>query len=410
MIGVTSFFRDRRGVEGPSPGSGPEARGRTPGDPLRVWTPATATGEEAYSIAMMLLKELAQTGKKRDIQVFATDVNERALDRAREGKYPASITADVPQEYVRKYFTSTGDGAFLQVNKEVRESVVFARQDLLTDPPFSKLDLIICRNFLIYLEPEAQEKSITLFHYALKEGGYLFLGNAETVGGKSRFFRSIGRKQCRVYRKLETIPASRLPVSVPYARERHAPVDKQARIAEQSGSLMEIIQEKLLEEYAPAAVAIDQNYEIIYHNGPTNRYLFQPRGVPTQNFLELVPEGLRSRIRGALYRSGREERPVVVRTSVAGDDNKKRNVLHPDNEGRGKPLHRGLSGGGRAFKERSRRTGRCGRSLKRRRSTSSKANCPRRAPISRAHIEAVEEHERGVPVLERGIAGRQRGA
>jgi two-component system CheB/CheR fusion protein len=322
MIGVTSFFRDRVAWKALNLEVVRKIAAENTDLPVRVWTPASATGEEAYSIAMMLLHEIALAGKKRDIQVFATDVNERALERAREGKYPASITADVSQEYIQKYFSSTDDGNFLIINKDVRECVVFARQDLLTDPPFSKLDLIICRNFLIYLEPEAQEKSITLFHYALRGGGYLFLGNAETVGRKSAFFKSIGHKYCRVYRKLETKPASRLPISVPYAAERQTPPARQAQLTEQGRSLIEIIQEKLLEEYGPASVAIDQNYEIIYYNGPTNRYLRQPRGVPTQNLLELVPENLRSRIRGALYRSSREGKTVSIRASlpVAGEN------------------------------------------------------------------------------------------
>ncbi len=326
MIGVTSFFRDRVAWKALNLEAVRKIVAENTNLPVRVWTPASATGEEAYSIAMMLLRELDVAGKKRDVQVFATDVNDRALERAREGRYPASISADVPQEYVQKYFTSADDGNCLIINKNVRECVVFARQDLLTDPPFSKLDLIICRNFMIYLEPEAQEKCVTLFHYALNNGGFLFLGNAETVGRKSALFKSIGRKQCRIYRKLETKPASRLPISVPYATERQAPSARQTQMTEQGPSVMEIIQEKLLEEYGPASVAIDQNYEIIYHNGPTNKYLRQPRGVPTQNLLELLPENLRTRIRGALYRSGREDRPVVISTSVAGDDNRKRQV------------------------------------------------------------------------------------
>jgi two-component system CheB/CheR fusion protein len=327
MIGVTSFFRDRVAWKALNLEAIRKIADDNGDTPVRVWTPASATGEEAYSIAMMLLRELALTGKTRDLQVFATDVNDRALEKAREGKYPVSIAADVPQEYIQKYFTPAEDGNFLVINKDVRESVVFARQDLLTDPPFSRLDLIICRNFLIYLEPEAQEKSITLFHYALKEGGFLFLGNAETVGRKSRLFKSIGHKQCRIYRKLEAKPASKLPISVPYAVERTAAQPaKQAQVADQRQTDIEIVQEKLLEEYAPASVAIDQNYEIVYHSGPTNRYLRQPRGVPTQNLLELLPESLRSRIRGAMYRSGREDRMVAIRTSVAGDDNRKRQV------------------------------------------------------------------------------------
>ena len=328
MIGVTSFFRDRVAWKALNLEAVRQIAVENTTLPLRVWTPASATGEEAYSIAMMLLHELALAGKKRDIHVFATDVNDRALERAREGRYPVSITMDVPQEYIQKYFTPTDDANFLVINRDVRECVVFAKQDILTDPPFSKLDLIICRNFLIYLEPEAQEKSISLFHYALNDGGFLFLGNSETVGKKGRFFKSIGHKQCRVYRKQGTKSASRLPITVPYASDRTAAyAAKQAHYAELKRSFTEIIQEKLLETYAPAAVAIDQNYEIIYNNGPIKRYLTQPRGMPTQNLLELVPENLRSRIRGALYRSGHEERPVAIRTNMAGDDNKKRQVL-----------------------------------------------------------------------------------
>jgi two-component system CheB/CheR fusion protein len=316
MIGVTSFFRDRAAWKALTLEVVRKLAAENADAAIRIWTAASATGEEAYSITMLLSHELALAGKKRDIQVFATDVNDRALEQAREGRYPASISADVPREYIDKYFTYSDDGGSLIVTKEIRERVVFAKQDLLTDPPFSKLDLIICRNFLIYLEPEAQEKSIKLFHYALNSGGYLFLGNAETVGRKSALFKSIGHKQCRVYRKLDTKTASRLPISVPYATERQAPHAKQAQMTEQGRSVMEIIQEKLLEVYGPACVAIDQNYEIIYHNGPTNRYLRQPRGVPTHNLLTLLPENLRSRMRGAIYRANHEEKTVTMRASL----------------------------------------------------------------------------------------------
>jgi two-component system CheB/CheR fusion protein len=182
MIGVTSFFRDRVAWKALNIEVVKKLAAEDTTLPVRVWTPASATGEEAYSITMMLAHELALSGKKREIDVFATDVNDRALEKAREGKYPSSISVDVPREYIQKYFTSTGDGQALVVSKEIRECVVVAKQDLLTDPPFSRLDLIVCRNFMIYLEPEAQEKCISLFHYALKDGGYLFLGNAETVG------------------------------------------------------------------------------------------------------------------------------------------------------------------------------------------------------------------------------------
>ncbi len=290
---------------------------------------------------------------------------------------------------------------------------------------------------MIYLEPDAQEKCITLFHYALNEGGFLFLGNAETVGKKSRLFQSIGHKQCRVYRKLETKPASRLPISVPYAAERSAQqASKQAQLAEQRRSFTEIVQEKLLEEYAPASVAIDQNYEIIYHNGPTNKYLLQPRGVPTQNLLELLPENLRSRIRGALYRSSHEGKTVSIRASlpVAGE-NPPRSPLSKGGSKIIPPLAKGGRGDlqpvrqislritkaaenlfivvfqekGVALQGGCRRAGRCHRH-RGDRDPSARRRTLGHTPGSSEPHRTAQEPERGAPVLERGIAGRERGA
>ncbi|MEJ2031487.1 MAG: CheR family methyltransferase, partial [Deltaproteobacteria bacterium] len=326
LIGVTSFFRDRVAWKALNNQVVRKLVGEDTGRPVRVWTPATATGEEAFSITMMLAHELSQAERKREIMVFATDVNNAALEKAREGRYPASISVDVPEEYLQKYFSPTEDGQALIVNKEIRERVVFARHDLLTDPPFSRLDLIICRNFMIYLEPDAQEKCITLFHYALKDGGYLFLGNAETVGKKTKLFKSIGHKQCRVYRKIETNPASRLPLPVPYAAERTAGPPAPTAPCPERQPFIGPVQEFLLEEFAPAAIAIDQNYDVLYHNGPTNRYLRQPRGVPTLNLLALLPEALRKRVRSALFRVGQEGKPVAIRASLPGGDDHKKTV------------------------------------------------------------------------------------
>ena len=214
MIGVTSFFRDRLAWKALSVGVIRKLVVEDGPAPIRVWTPACATGEESYSIAMMLRHELDLAGRRRELQVFATDVNDGALEKAREGKYPASIAADVPADYLSKFFTYTDDGRTLTVSKELRQHVIFAKQDILTDPPFSRLDLVICRNLLIYLEPDAQEKCITLFHYALKSGGYLFLGNAESPGRKGTLFKSLAHKKCRVYEKIETEPSSRLPLTM----------------------------------------------------------------------------------------------------------------------------------------------------------------------------------------------------
>ena len=221
MIGVTSFFRDRLAWKALHLDVTRKLVAQDDDSPIRVWTPACATGEEPYSIAMMLQQELDLAGKKREIQVFATDVND-TLERAREGMYPASIAADVPADYMKKFFTSSENGLSVTVNKEIRQHIVFAKHDLLTDPPFSRLDLVICRNLLIYLEADAQEKCISLFHYALKEGGSLFLGGAESPGRNSALFIPLPHKKCRVYRKGEKSPSIRTPLAVPYAAERSA--------------------------------------------------------------------------------------------------------------------------------------------------------------------------------------------
>ncbi len=327
MIGVTSFFRDQAAWNilktDIIKGLGPDNDDL----PLRVWVPACATGEEAYSITMLLCYEFEVACRRKEIQVFATDLNDRALEKAREGKYPASVVSDIPPDYLRNFCTCSEDGLFVHINKEVRERVVFARQDLLTDPPFSRLDLVICRNLLIYLEPDAQEKCIAIFHYALKEGGYLFLGNAESTNRNSALFKSLGHKKARLYQKLEARPATRLPLAVPLAAERSNLSPARQATAGQKESLVEFIQSALLEDYAPAAVAIDQNYDILYHNGATNKYLRPPRGTPTQNLIELLPDNLGRRLRGGIYRAMSEVRPIVLRAGIVGVDERKRQLI-----------------------------------------------------------------------------------
>jgi len=326
MIGVTSFFRDRLAWKSLRIGVVERLAAQKDDTPVRVWTPACATGEEAYSIAMMLRHELDLAGRKREVQVFATDVNDRALEKAREGRYPASISADVPQEFMRKFFTYSDDGISVTISKDMRQHVIFAKQDILTDPPFSRLDLVICRNLLIYLEPDAQEKCVTLFHYALRPGGYLFLGNAESPGRMSALFKSLAHKKCRIYEKVEVEPPSRLPLSVPFAAERAAVTLRQPPALDQIQSVIQLSQDTLLEAYAPAAVTIDQNYEVLYHNGPTSRYLKQPHGATTRNLLKLIPENLRNRIRAAIYKVTQEARPVSIRAGIDGDEGQRRQV------------------------------------------------------------------------------------
>ncbi|HUJ69237.1 MAG TPA: chemotaxis protein CheB, partial [Syntrophorhabdales bacterium] len=326
MIGVTSFFRDKLSWKALHLDVTRKLALMEDDTPIRVWTPACATGEEAYSIAMMLQHELDIAGRKREIQVFATDVNDRALEKAREGTYPSSIASDMPPEYIAKFFTPSGDGLSLTISKEIRQHIVFAKQDLLTDPPFSRLDLVICRNLLIYLEPDAQEKCITLFHYALKTGGYLFLGNAESPGRGNTLFIALAHKKCRVYRAVEVKEPARMPLAVPFAAEHATPPPARQAGADFRQPLTEFIHQALLEEFAPASVVITQAFDIVFNNGPTHRYLRQPHGPPTQNLLDLLPKHLHNRVRAGLFRAAQEMKPVSIRTNMTDESGRKRQV------------------------------------------------------------------------------------
>jgi two-component system, chemotaxis family, CheB/CheR fusion protein len=327
MIGVTSFFRDRLAWKDLHIEVTRKLAAREDDSPIRIWTPACATGEEAYSIAMLLQDELDLRGRKRELQIFATDVNDKALEQAREGTYQAALTADLPPDYLKRFFTLSEDGLSATINKEIRQYVVFAKHDLLSDPPFSRLDLVICRNLLIYLDPVAQEKCIALFHYALREEGFLFLGNAESPGRRNTFFNSVGHKKCRLYRKAETKVSSRMPLAPPFATERNSATPPRPEPPNVRPPAIQSIQEALLEEYAPAAVAIDRNHDILYHNGPTNRYLRQPRGTPTQNVFDLLPESLRNRVRGGLFRAAKETKPVSIRATILDESERKRQLV-----------------------------------------------------------------------------------
>ncbi len=319
MIGVTSFFRDRLAWKSLGSDVIKKLVVAQSDSPIRIWTPACATGEEAYSIAMTLQDELDLSGRKREMQIFASDINDNALEKARTGIYPESVSADIPTRYMKKFFDHTGDGLAVTVNKELRQHIVFAKHDILSNPPFSRMDLIICRNFLIYLEPDAQEKVMYLLHYALRDGGYLFLGNAESLGNNDALFQSVQHRKDRIYRKIESESLLKAPMSIPFtAKYSQSFPARPALVSEYRPTVTDIVQKALLREYAPAAVAISQNFEILYYSGATDRYLRQPEGAPTQNLIELLPDNLRSRIRGGVYRIIRGEKPVSIRTNISG--------------------------------------------------------------------------------------------
>ena len=312
LISVTSFFRDPDAYQAlEAEVIVPLVHAREPHEPLRVWCAGCATGEEPYSLGILLLEQLAAAQKRCPVQIFATDADEDALEVARRATYPASLAADVSPARLARFFTPVDDSSY-QVNKPLREIVVFARQNLITDAPFSRLDLIVCRNLLIYLEPEVQERVIALLHFALNDGGFLFLGPSETIGRSIDLFEPVSKKW-RIYRRLG--PARPERVDIPIA----AAVDPVARVRRPIGStatrpvsFADMTQRLLLDQFAPAAVLINRKYEILYYFGPTDRFLAVPAGEPTQDLLLLAREGLRTKLRSAIHKAVRENALVTL--------------------------------------------------------------------------------------------------
>jgi len=306
LIKVTSFFREpaawqmlqeqviRRLVAEKAAGA-----------PLRVWIPACASGEEAYSIAMVLIEEIQASGKECPLQVFASDVDTEALETARAGVYPEGVAAHVRPEWLSRFFVK-GEHSY-RVNKELRDTVVFARHSLVSDPPFSRLDVISCRNLLIYLEPAVQEKLLFLLHFGLVEGGYLFLGSAEGIGPQKDLFEVVSAKW-RIYRRIGPTHHEKLALPIAAVPVVHELAPNQPNL----GRLPALAQHLLLQRYAPACVIIDRSGEILYFHGRTDDYLGQPSGPPTQDLIAQARNGLRSKLRGAVQASIRENQRVVV--------------------------------------------------------------------------------------------------
>ena len=320
LINVTSFFRDPeafRALEAMV--IAPLVRSKEADAPLRIWAPGSATGEEAYSLGMLTHEQLALAQKSCAVQIFATDVDEGSLEIARQATYPESISADVSTERLERFFARASESVF-RVNKQLRESLVFAVQNLISDAPFSRLDLITCRNVLIYLEPEVQKKVISLFHFALNPGGYLFLGPSETIGRQLDLFELVSKKW-RIYRRL--VPTRPEPIEFP--------ISSKARPLAQSGrpagtgtagpvGYSELTHRALLDEFAPAAVLINRQNQILYFFGTTTRYLDVPTGEPTQDLMVMAREGLRIAIRAGISEAIRRGETVRVQDAQVKRD------------------------------------------------------------------------------------------
>jgi len=311
LIGVTSFFRDPAAFTALRERVIPLVLGdRVPETPVRVWVPACSTGEEAYSLAMLFEEVLGNLGRDFPLQIFATDIDDRSIERARIGLYPASIAADVSPERLSRFFAQE-EKDFYRVKKTLRDQVVFAEQDVLKDPPFSKLDLISCRNMLIYLESVLQKRLIPLFHYALAPGGFLFLGNSESVGEFTNLFNVTERKW-KIYRRRDSsgIPLAVLRVpALPTIGERYQEAAV-ADLKDRKVSPKELAERLLLQDYAPACVAVNEQGEILYVHGRTGKYLEIASGEASLNLIRSAREGLKAELAHALRKVATHRRPV----------------------------------------------------------------------------------------------------
>ncbi|MEI7849250.1 MAG: chemotaxis protein CheB, partial [Chloroflexota bacterium] len=315
LIGVTSFFRDPDVWEQLKNEAIPGLLATHPeGAVFRAWTTGCATGEEAYSLAMVFQEVLEEQKPAAhfSLQIFATDLDKQAVDVARLGCYPAKIVADVGETRLRHFFTKDERGYW--VNKEIREMITFAPQNLVMDPPFTRLDLLTCRNLLIYLESDMQKKLLPLFNYCLNPGGILVLGNSETAGQNSDYFAPLPGRS-RIYRQLNTGQRPELadfPTIFTQPKLKTIPfITTASGIKMPANNLKTLIESILLQVYSPAAVLINNEGDILYISGKTGKYLEPAIGKANLNIFAMAREGLGNLLMGAIARAARDQ--VTVR-------------------------------------------------------------------------------------------------
>jgi two-component system, chemotaxis family, CheB/CheR fusion protein len=315
LIGVTSFFRD------PEAFAALEAKviprlfaGKPAGGVIRVWVYGCSTGEEAYSIAILIQEHIETLKQTFKVQIFATDVDKQAIEQARSGVFPVNIAADVSPERLARFFIRDQDGGVYRIQKFIRDLLVFSEQDVIKDPPFSRLDLISCRNLLIYLNGQLQKKLITLFHYALNPEGVLFLGTSETVGELATLFTALDRKAKLYLRQTDILGAARPAledlapvVSDIETHPRRPPADGRV---EGRSSLRELTEKALLLHYAQAGVLVNSRNEILHVYGRTGKYLEPAPGDARMNIVTMAREGLRRELTTALHKAVTRKEPV----------------------------------------------------------------------------------------------------
>ncbi len=320
LIGVTNFFRDpavwKLLGEQTLPALLAE---RAPGQILRAWVPGCSTGEEAYSLAITFKEAIERLKPKADftVQIFATDLDRDAIDTARQGLFPENIAADVSAERLKRFFTKEERG--YRLRKEIRAMVTFAPQNLIMDPPFTKLDILCCRNLLIYLTAEVQKKLMPLFHYSLRPGGILLLGSAETVGDGADLFTPLNSK-ARIFQRRESLlRAERIAFPASFSSSPSA-LSEAAPAVKPLASLQSLADQLILQQYAPPAVLTNDKGDIFYVSGRTGKYLEPAAGKANWNLLAMAREGLRYELPGAFQKALHQQAGVKLHGLTVGTD------------------------------------------------------------------------------------------
>ena len=301
LIGVTNFFRDPKVWEYLKMVVLPQMLAANPdGRAFKAWIPACSTGEEAYSLAMVFQEVVAGSNppSKYSLQIFATDLSADAIDRARQGRFPTTISSDVSTERLERFFLQ--DKNDYLVRKEVRNMIIFAQQNIISDPPFTKLDILCCRNLLIYLNAKLQQRLIPLFHYALNRDGVLLLGSADTPGHFSELFSPL-TTSTRLYRRLDNLARQRLLTYFPTkVSSATPPTPSDTRDVSMPGKIQSHVEQLLLQKYSPAAVLLNQEGDILYINGRTGAFLEPAAGKANWNIHAMARDGLRYELAGLI--------------------------------------------------------------------------------------------------------------
>jgi two-component system CheB/CheR fusion protein len=325
LIGVTHFFRDADAFKALEE----EAivrllSNKAPGESVRIWVPGCSTGEEAYSIAILLLERMEALKTSLKLMVFATDLDSRAIEHARAGIYSGNLAAEISEERLKRFFTADGEAGIFRINKVVRDILVFSEHDLIKDPPFSRLDLISCRNLLIYMNANLHRELIPLFHYALNPGGFLFLGTSESVGDHIGMFTALNRT-AKLYQRKDDGAPRRLSISRFPLMTSRTPSGPRGggRAATESGSqLRELTERTLLQQYSAAGILVNEHGDILYLHGRTGLYLEPAPGEAALNVLKMARQGLRPLLSSGLHKvaaSREAQSHVGVRVKTNGD-------------------------------------------------------------------------------------------